>query len=211
MYVFDLDGTLTDSNGLWVEVDREFLSRRGLTITQEYEDEVGRRLFPSAAQFTRDYYHLPDQPQDIMAEWEGLAAHHYQHRVELKHGALAFLEQCRREGRDMALFTACRPSLGRLVVERFGLDGYFRHIVYAEQLGLDKHNPRCLTQLCQILNVPPHHCTLFDDNPFNCAAARATGMTTVGVYDPFYRHRQREMQAVCHRYVRSLAQFLTQP
>ena len=29
MLIFDLDGTLIDSNGVWVEVDKIFLSRRG--------------------------------------------------------------------------------------------------------------------------------------------------------------------------------------
>ena len=28
MYLFDLDGTLIDSNGIWAEVDRTFLARQ---------------------------------------------------------------------------------------------------------------------------------------------------------------------------------------
>ncbi|UQT50494.1 hypothetical protein M5E87_14450 [Flavonifractor plautii] len=29
MYLFDFDGTLVDSNGVWVEIDNGFLARRG--------------------------------------------------------------------------------------------------------------------------------------------------------------------------------------
>ena len=36
MLLFDLDGTLIDSNGVWVTVDECFLSRRGLRPTPEY-------------------------------------------------------------------------------------------------------------------------------------------------------------------------------
>ena len=36
MYLFDLDGTLIDSNGIWAEVDRTFLARRGYPYTKEY-------------------------------------------------------------------------------------------------------------------------------------------------------------------------------
>ena len=36
MLLFDLDGTLIDSNGVWKEVDRTFLARRGLPYTHAY-------------------------------------------------------------------------------------------------------------------------------------------------------------------------------
>ena len=34
-HCFDADGTLVDSNGVWVEIDNGFLARRGLTPTRE--------------------------------------------------------------------------------------------------------------------------------------------------------------------------------
>ena len=46
MYLFDFDGTLVDSNGVWVEIDNGFLARRGLTPTREYSDTVGRLHLP---------------------------------------------------------------------------------------------------------------------------------------------------------------------
>ena len=36
MYLFDMDGTLIDSNSVWKDVDREFLARRGLPYTKAY-------------------------------------------------------------------------------------------------------------------------------------------------------------------------------
>lgn len=208
MYIFDLDGTILDSNGLWAEVDNEFLARRGLTLTQEYQDAVGRAIFPTAAEFTRNYYHLDERPEDIMAEWEEMAAHHYRDLVPLKSGALEFLRLCRKEGRPMALFTACRPVLCRAALERFRLEAYFDHIVYAEEIGLEKHLPECFTRLSQLIGAPPETCVLFDDSPSNCATARAAGMRAVGVYDRFYGHAQEELKAVCHRYIESFAELL---
>ena len=132
MYIFDLDGTITDTNGLWVEVDDEFLARRGLSPTPEYTDTVARSIYPIAAQFTRDYYRLPDAPEAIMAEWDTLAERHYRELAPLKPGAAEFLRQCRGEGKPLALFTACRPTLSRAVLERFGLWELFGHKVFAE-------------------------------------------------------------------------------
>lgn len=208
MYIFDLDGTITDSNGLWADVDVEFLARRGLTPTEEYQSAVARSIFPVAAVYTRDYYGLSDTPEAIMEEWEELARQHYTHTVPLKPGAQALLRQCRTEGRPMTLFTACRPALCRAVLARFGLTEYFDHIIYAEEIGLEKHNPACFTRLSQLIGVPPEDCVLIDDSPSNCATARAAGMTAVGVYDDFYCRSQEALKAACHRYVRSLEELL---
>lgn len=207
-YVFDLDGTLTDSNGLWLEVDYRFLGRRGLTPTEEYLETVARSIFPVAAEFTRAHYGLEEDPADIMAEWEALAAHQYAHEVELKPGVPAFLEQCRRRGIPMAIFTACRRNLCTAALERFGLTDTFSHVIYADEIGLEKHHPECFARLSRLLGVSPGDCVFFDDSPSNCATAMAAGMETVGVFDRFFLHRQEELKGACHRYIRSFEELL---
>ncbi|MCR5825387.1 MAG: HAD family phosphatase, partial [Oscillospiraceae bacterium] len=57
MYVFDLDGTLIDSNGIWQQVDVTFLARRGLPYTKEYYEGVAHTILPKAAVFTKAYCH----------------------------------------------------------------------------------------------------------------------------------------------------------
>lgn len=208
MYIFDLDGTLTDSNGLWGDVDNAFLSRRGLVATDEYTEAVGRAIFPTAAQYTKEYYHLDEDPQSIMDEWEELARYQYTHVVPLKAGAKELLEKCRAEGIPMSLFTACRAPLCMATLRRFGIENYFDHIVFAEEIGLEKHDPRCFTRLCELIGEEPANCTLFDDSPSNCATARAAGMAAVGVYDFFYSPRWDEMQKICTRCVHSLEELL---
>lgn len=210
MYIFDLDGTITDTNGIWLEVDREFLTRRGLTHTDEYRRVVERSIFPIAAQFTRDYYHLPETPDDIMAEWDSLAERHYRELAPLKPGAEEFLHQCRAEGHPMAIFTACRPALCEAILERYGLRELFGHVIFAEEIGLEKRDPRCFVRLSELLGAPPEDCTLFDDSPDNCATATKAGMTAVGVYDDYYASRQDELKSVCRRYVRSLEELVKQ-
>ena len=63
-------------------------------------------------------------------------------------------------------------------------------------------------RLGQLLGVPPEQCVLLDDSPSNCATARRAGMTTVGVFDPFYANRQDELKSVSTQYVQSLEELL---
>ena len=98
----------------------------------------------------------------------------------------------------MAVFTACRPALCRAALERFGLWDLFGHIVFAEEIGLEKRDPQCFVELCRRTGAAPE----------DCAAAAKAGMAAVGVYDPYYDSRQEELKAVCARYVRSFEELV---
>ena len=194
---------------MWLEVDRKFLSRRGLAHTQEYQRVVERSIYPIAARFTKEYYRLGESPEEIMAEWDGLAGQFYREQAELKPGAREFIEQeAGIRGRTLAVFTACRPALCGAVLDRFGLRPKFCHVVYAEEIGLEKRDPRCFVKLSERLGAPPEECVLFDDSPDNCATAVRAGMEAVGVYDAYYAARQDELKAVCSRYIRSFQELV---
>ena len=169
---------------------------------------VERSIFPLAAQFTKEYYHLPESPQDIMSEWDAMAGLHYRELARLKPGAEDYLRQCRAEGRPMAVFTACRPAMCRAVLDRFQLTDLFGHIVFAEEIGLEKRDPQCFVALGRLLGVPLGDCVLFDDSPDNCATAQKAGMTAVGVYDGYYAGRQEELKAACSRYILSFQELV---
>lgn len=208
MLIFDFDGTLVDSNGVWMEVDDTFLARRGKRATPEYNEMVGHSIFPIAAQLTREYYHLDLSPEAIMAEWLELSREAYSTQVSLKPGAADFLEKCARMGEDMVLFTACVPELCRAALARFGLTGYFRRLVYAQELGLEKRDPRAFPLLLEQLGTEGARCVLFDDSPGACRAAQAAGIAAVGVYDPFYAAYEEEMRLFCDRYITGFEEML---
>jgi len=118
MFLFDMDGTLIESNRIWKDVDREFLARRGLPYTHAYYEGVSHTIMPKAAVFTKEYCHLSESTDEIIAEWMELAGNLYEH-VPIKPGVRAYLRQCKAEGRRMAVVTSsvpahCRTALGHL-------------------------------------------------------------------------------------------------
>lgn len=208
MKLFDLDGTLIDSNGVWEQIDLAFLGRHGLVPTREYSDAMGRSIFPVAAQLTRDYYHLDLTPQAIMDEWMSMAWEAYSRHIPLKPGAAALLEQFRQAGEPMALVSACQPQLCQAVLARHGLEGYFQRLIFCQDMGLEKREPEVFLRSAALLGVLPNQCTMYEDSPSACAAAWTAGLEVVGVYDPFYDLYQEEMGRLCHRYVYSLEELL---
>lgn len=211
MIFFDMDGTLIDSNGVWVQVDLDFLGKRGLTATPEYDQVVGHAIFPIAAQFTKDYYHLPDSPEDIMAEWMSLAERAYAHTIPLKEGARELLDHIRAQGYPMALLTSCVPTLAHLALERLDLGQYFHGLFFAQDVNMTKRDRAIYPLAAERLGAFVEDCVLLEDAPDNCLAAKEAGFTVVGVYDDFYASRWAEVQANSHRAVRSLRELVPSP
>ena len=208
MKLFDLDGTLIDSNGVWQQVDERFLSARNLTSTEEYLDAVGHAIFPTAAQFTIDYYHLDETPQQIMDEWMSFAKDAYEHHIPLKPGVLDFLRRELAAGETLSLVTACVPELGHAVLNRHGLTPLFQHLVFAQELGLEKRDPRFFQLVVDYLKVSPADCTLYEDAPKNCTVAKSLGMNVIGILDPLFAGEEQEMLRICNRCIRDFTELL---
>lgn len=90
--IFDLDGTLLDSMGVWDAVDVEFLGRRGFDVPADYMQKVSAMQFHDIAAYTIRRFGLDDTPEELMREWNDLAYEAYTTTVELKPGARAYLE-----------------------------------------------------------------------------------------------------------------------
>ena len=96
----------------------------------------------------------------------------------------------------------------RAALEAHSLGTYFEQVIYAQELGEDKRSPAIFKHVAKLLGVSPKECVLFDDSLSACKAAKAAGMTVVGVYDPFYAHYEDEMRSFCHRYIKAFTELL---
>ena len=207
MFLFDMDGTLIDSNGIWKDVDRTFLARRNLPYTHAYYEGVAHTIFPLAAKFTKEFCHLPESCEEIMREWMDLAEGMYS-RVSVKPGVRAYLRQCRAEGRQMAVVTSSVPEHCLTALRHLDLEKYFDHITFAHDLELDKREPDVWLAAAAENGVRPEDCTIFDDSIAACKGARTARMRVVGVYDDFFAADEKEMRGFCDVYIRSFEELL---
>ena len=187
MLLFDMDGTLIDSNGVWKNVDREFLARRGIAYTHAYYEGVAHTILPLAAKFTKEYCRLTESCEEIIAEWMEMARDAYAH-VTVKPGVRAYLKQCRAEGRRMAVVTSSVPEHCRTALTHLDLMKYFEGVTLAHDLGLEKKDPALWR-----------------------AAAEAAKMRVVGVYDGFFAQDEAAMRGFCDVYIRSFEELLLPP
>ena len=191
-----------------MEVDKTFLERRGAPYTREYYEGVAHTILSNCAIFTKEYLHLEESCEAIIAEWMELAADKYGTQVPLKPHVKEYLDKCRDAGHRMAVFTACVPEHCRAAMARHGLEPYFERVIYAQELGVDKKSPAIFRKVAESLGVRPRECVLFADSLSACKAAKAAGMTVVGVHDGWFSDTSVDMREVCDQYIRDFGELL---
>ncbi len=80
-YIFDLDGTLLDSMGVWEQIDIEFLKKREIEVTPNYMNAVCALSFQETAAYTIERFGLTDRVDELLKEWNAMAAYAYGHTI----------------------------------------------------------------------------------------------------------------------------------
>lgn len=198
MFFFDLDGTLLDSTHVWMDIDVAFLGQHGISpVPADYTDYVSHHSAPESARYTKERYHLSETPQEIMAAWEEMARIAYGQTLELKPGAKDFLEDCARRKIRMGVLTSCFPHLCRAALKHHGISHLFEVVLTTNETGLDKSDGGLYRLALAQCGVRAEECTLFEDSPGYCTAAKQVGFHIVGIRDKMFLSRQEELKSLC--------------
>lgn len=182
--IFDLDGTLLDSMGVWNQVDVDFLSRRGLAVPEDYMRTVAAMQFRQIAEYTIARFGLSDTPEQLMAEWDAMARTAYGTTVEAKPGALDYLSELKATGAKLGVATSLTPELREAALRHTGMIDLFDAIVSVDDAGnAGKDRPDVYLLAASRLGVPPAHCTVFEDLLAGMRSARSVGMSVWAMHD----------------------------
>lgn len=182
--LFDFDGTLVDSLGIWKEVDILFLEKRGY-IYEETEIDFSGKTFSECAAYTKEVLDLSESVEDIKREWIDLSIQLCDRFVSLKPYAKEFVKAARRASYKTAIGTANDQEIVRPILESYGLINEFDNILTCCEVGKAKPYPNIYLTLAEQLNVEPQDCIVFEDTLEGVLAGKKAGMFVYAVEDSF--------------------------
>lgn len=182
--IFDLDGTLIDSMGVWEQIDIDFLGKRGLAVPQDYLEMITPMGFLNAAKYTIERFGFPETPEEIEEEWMSMAEHAYTYDIKMKPGAKTFLYHCQAAGLKLAVATSSMERLYVPCLKHHAIEGMFETAVTTRQAGEDKHSPKIYELAAERMGFSPQECIVFEDILLGIETAKNAGFHTVAVYEP---------------------------
>ncbi len=206
--IFDMDGTILDSMGIWAKIDIDFLNARGLEVPDDYMEKVGPMSYREMADYTIQRFQLKEKPEDLIQEWDDRAIAAYSGQVKLKDGAKDYLLFLKEQGVKLALATASGPPLFEPALKNNGVYHLFDAVSHVGECARGKGFPDIYLLSAEKLGVAPEDCAVFEDILDGIQGAKAANMYTVGVYDAYAVQQTQAIQALADQYIKSFRELL---
>lgn len=181
--IFDLDGTLLDTERLLLEaMDMVALSDGRGDLRPAFRQVLGLRTDLAAAHLSPafggrsgyDAFAARVQARHAEAKTAG---------IPLKAHAREVLEAVSDREVPIALATSTHTAQAEDMLERTGLRGFFVAVIGGDQVNKPKPDPEIYVRAASALGLRPEDCAAFEDSAPGTRAAISAGCVTVQIPD----------------------------
>ncbi|GLI68526.1 hypothetical protein VaNZ11_012916 [Volvox africanus] len=183
--LFDVDGTLVDSDPLHFQAFQEILAEVGFNggrpideaffrrhISGRHNPEIAADLFPDWDENRRTAFYL-----DKEERYRRLAAA----GLEPLEGLREFFEWVRQRGLRTAAVTNAPRANAEMILAALGIESCFEHLVLGEECTRAKPHPDPYLIAMELLGLTPGESVVFEDSPSGVAAGVAAGATVIAL------------------------------
>lgn len=206
--IFDLDGTLIDSNWVWSQIDIDFLGKRGFDVPEDYMQIIAPMGFEATADYTISRFGLNETREAVVKEWHDMAIESYSNKVKLKEGVKKYLEYLKQNGKVMSVATASDMRLVIPVLENNGIKDYFHNITTVKEVVRGKGFPDIYDRASEKMGLKKEKCIVFEDIIQGIQGAKNGGYRTVAVYDGHSEKDKMEIEKLCDMYIHNFEEMI---
>ena len=206
--IFDMDGTLIDSTGLWHEIDKKFFAKRNMELPKDYAQKIVHLGLKQAAIFTKKEYGIKETPEEIIQEWRQMAIDFYVNEVQLKDGALELLKLFKNKGLKLAIATANDAELYMPCVNRLGIGSYFDFIDDVNISEKGKEDGKIYLDLVGKMQTKVENTLVLEDMPTCLKTVHGIGFPTIAVFDKASEKYEEEKRSNSDLYINRFVELL---
>ena len=179
--IFDLDGTLIDSEPNYYLADKELLGRRGIAFSEE---DKRHYIGGSNLDMMHDFvgrYRIQATPEALAEEKNAIYLELAERSTPVYPQMKRFLDLLVARRVPVAVASGSAPAVIRRLLAAEGLAGSFEHRVSAEEVPRGKPAPDVFLEAARRLGVAPQHCVVVEDSRPGVEAALRAFMGCIAV------------------------------
>lgn len=212
--IFDMDGTLIDSVGIWNQIDIELIKNissieinfEELDKIQEIRDgklkEYSKYEDPYVeyCDYLRNKYKSNLTKKEIYDLRYKIAEEFLKYKIDYKENADIFIKKLKERGYILAIAsTTKKKNMEKYINEnqniknKADISKYFSLILLQEDVKKLKPDPEVYLKVLDILNARPEECLVFEDSLIGVQAANASGIDVAVIYDKYSDGNREEI------------------
>lgn len=179
--VFDCDGLLVDTEPSWTVAESAVFATRGLTYDAAQKQIFLGRSVPDTVALMAELFGETGNEALIYTELMGVVGEVISAQASAMPGAVELVNLLRRQEVPIGVASNSPHELVELSLAKAGLTGAFGVIMAADEVAAPKPAADLYLAACAGLGADPAASLAFEDSATGVIAARAAGMTVVGV------------------------------
>jgi HAD superfamily hydrolase (TIGR01509 family) len=179
--VFDNDGLLLDTEDAWTRAETELFARRDAEFTFDHKRDLIGSSHTIAAGKLEVMLGLPGEGESLMNELHALVMEEARKEVAPRPGAVALVDALNAAGIPIAVASNSQRAFLDRVLRSSGMAGRFTVTVAGDEVPNPKPAPDIYLEACRRLGAEPAASVGLEDSPTGAAAAKAAGLTVIGV------------------------------
>lgn len=181
--IFDLDGTLIDTEALAIPAGVEALATLGHTVSEDFLHSLVGIDDATGVALLSEHLGAPLTREEVNAAWDAAMASRMSGGIPLKPGATDLLDLVDALGLPKAIATSSRHPQAYIKLDHAGLSARFPHVVTFDCVASAKPAPDPYLRAAGLLGADPARCLAFEDSDTGARSAQAAGMKVVQVPD----------------------------
>lgn len=216
LIIFDLDGTLIDSVGIWNEIDQKLIETIAKCEINNNID-IGKRRDEKLKEFStyedsyleycgflKEEYHSNMTKQEIKKLRYEIADRYLREVIDYKPNAEKVLKYLKEKGFLLAIASTTNEHTieiykkdNRNIIKKANLEDIFS-IIYAKGAVKElKPNPAIHNRILKKLDLKPEECLIIEDSLIGVEAANNANIEVAVMYDKYSDGNREEINQLC--------------
>lgn len=201
--IFDMDGTLINSIGIWNDIDEELIKTIGngeidnIDIAKQRDEKLkeyskSEDAYLEYCDFLKNKYNANISKEEIKRLRYEIAENYLREKVKYKPNAEKVLKYLKEKGFILAIATTTNEhtieiykKYNKNIIDKANLEDIFSIIYSKNEVKNLKPNPEVHYKILKELTLKPEECLIIEDSIIGVEAANNANIDVVAIYDKY--------------------------